>query len=61
VLIIPSSWGSQLDGALHHQHRAASSSFLAPLPEIEEEEEAPSSTRHHLFSGAVAGEEKEDF
>jgi hypothetical protein len=24
VLIIPSSWGSQLDGALHHQHRAAS-------------------------------------
>jgi hypothetical protein len=32
VLIIPSSWGSQLDGALHYQHRAASSSFLAPLP-----------------------------
>jgi hypothetical protein len=31
VLIIPSSWGSQLDGALHHQHRVASSSFLAPL------------------------------
>jgi hypothetical protein len=24
VLIIPSSWGSQLDGDLHHQHRAAS-------------------------------------
>jgi hypothetical protein len=32
VLIIPSSWGSQLDGAFHYQHRAASSSFLAPLP-----------------------------
>jgi hypothetical protein len=32
-----------------------------PLPEIEEEEEAPSSTRYHLFSGAIAGEEKEDF
>jgi hypothetical protein len=31
VLIIPSSWGSQLDGALHHQHRAASRTFLAPL------------------------------
>jgi hypothetical protein len=33
VLIIPYSWGSQLDGNLH-QHRAASSNnFLAPLPE----------------------------
>jgi hypothetical protein len=32
VLIIPSSWGSQLDGDLHHQHRAASRIFLAPLP-----------------------------
>jgi hypothetical protein len=32
VLIIPSSWGSQLDGDLH-QHRAASSNnFLALLP-----------------------------
>jgi hypothetical protein len=32
------------------------------LPGIEEEEEeAPSSTRHQLFSGAVAGEEVEDF
>jgi hypothetical protein len=31
VLIIPSSWGSQLDGDLHHQHRAASRLFLAPL------------------------------
>jgi hypothetical protein len=29
--MIPSSWGSQLDGAFHNQHRAASSSFLAPL------------------------------
>jgi hypothetical protein len=27
VLIIPSSWGSQLDGELHHQHRAASRIF----------------------------------
>jgi hypothetical protein len=26
VLIIPSSWGSQLDGGLHHQHHAASRS-----------------------------------
>jgi hypothetical protein len=32
VLIIPSSWGSQLDGDLHHQHHAASRLFLAPLP-----------------------------
>jgi hypothetical protein len=32
VLIIPSSWGSQLDVDLHHQHRAASRLFLAPLP-----------------------------
>jgi hypothetical protein len=31
MLIIPSSWGSQLDGVLHHQHRTASSSFLASL------------------------------
>jgi hypothetical protein len=35
----------------------ASSSFLAPLSGIEEEEEAPSSTRHQLFSSAVAREE----
>jgi hypothetical protein len=32
VLIIPSSWVSQLDGDLHHQHHAASRLFLAPLP-----------------------------
>jgi hypothetical protein len=31
-IIIPSSWGSQLDGDLHHQHRAASRLFLEPLP-----------------------------
>jgi hypothetical protein len=37
---------------------APSSIFLAPLPGIEEE--APSSTTHQHFSGAVAGE-KEDF
>jgi hypothetical protein len=28
VLIIPSSWGSQLDGAFHNQHSAASASKL---------------------------------
>jgi hypothetical protein len=28
VLIIPSSWGSQLDGDFHHQHRAASAMFV---------------------------------
>jgi hypothetical protein len=44
-----------------YQHRTTSSSFLAPLPGIEEEEEAPSSTRHQLFSGVAAGEEEEDF
>jgi hypothetical protein len=32
VLILPSSWGSQVDGDLHHQHCAASRLFLAPLP-----------------------------
>jgi hypothetical protein len=32
VLITPSYWGSQLADHNHHQHRAASSSFLAPLP-----------------------------
>jgi hypothetical protein len=31
VLIIPSSWGSQLDGALHHQHCAASSPFFGAV------------------------------
>jgi hypothetical protein len=31
IFIIPSSWGSQLDGAFHYQHHAASSSFLVPL------------------------------
>jgi hypothetical protein len=34
--------------------------FSSAVPGIEEEE-APSSTRHQLFSGAVAREEKEDF
>jgi hypothetical protein len=48
VLIIPSSWGSQLDGDLH-QHRAASSNnFLAPLPGIEEEEAPTSTTFSHI-------------
>ena len=32
IFIIPSSWGSQLDGAFHYQHHAASSSFLVPFP-----------------------------
>jgi hypothetical protein len=27
VLIIPSSWGSQLDGAFHYQHRAIKQFF----------------------------------
>jgi hypothetical protein len=27
VLIIPSSWGFQLDGDLHHQHHAASRGY----------------------------------
>jgi hypothetical protein len=61
VLIIPSSWGSQLNGDLHHQHHAASRLFLAPLPGTEEEEVPTSTTRQQQdFSGAVAGE-KEDF
>jgi hypothetical protein len=54
MLIIPSSWGSQLGSYI-----APSSIFLAPLPGIEEEE-APTSTTHLHFSGAVAVE-KEDF
>jgi hypothetical protein len=32
VLIIPSSWGSQLDGDLHQHRAATSNNFLAPLP-----------------------------
>jgi hypothetical protein len=55
VLIIPSSWGSQL-GA----YNAPSSIFLAPLPGIEEEEAPTSTTRQQHFSSAVVGE-KEDF
>jgi hypothetical protein len=56
MLIIPSSWGSQL-GA----NTTPTSIFLAPLSGIEKEVEAPMSTmRPHHFSGAVAGE-KEDF
>jgi hypothetical protein len=31
VLIIPSSWGSQLDGDLHHQNRAASRLFSSAV------------------------------
>jgi hypothetical protein len=33
VLIIPSSWGSQLDGDLHQHTVPHQDSFLAPLPE----------------------------
>jgi hypothetical protein len=33
VLIIPSSWGSQLDGDLHQHTMPHQDSFLAPLPE----------------------------
>jgi hypothetical protein len=33
IFIIPSSWGSQLDGALHYQHRAASCAMLVLLTE----------------------------
>jgi hypothetical protein len=57
IFITPSSWGSQRAGHLP----GIKQYFLAPLPGTEEEEEAPSSTRHQLFSGAVAGKEKEDF
>jgi hypothetical protein len=32
VLIIPSSWGSQLDGDLHQHTVPHQDSFLAPLP-----------------------------
>jgi hypothetical protein len=44
------------DGLLFTSHQAL---FLAPLLGIEEEE-APTSTTHRTFSGAIAGEE-EDF
>jgi hypothetical protein len=32
VIIIPSSWGSQLDGDLHQHRAATSNNYLAPLP-----------------------------
>jgi hypothetical protein len=32
VLIIPSSWGSQLDGDLHQHTMPHQDSFLTPLP-----------------------------
>jgi hypothetical protein len=48
VLIIPSSWGSQLDRDLHHQHRAASRLYLALLPGIEEEEAPTLTTFSHV-------------
>jgi hypothetical protein len=32
ILIIPSSWGSQLDGDLHQHRHNKQQNFLAPLP-----------------------------
>jgi hypothetical protein len=32
ILIIPSSWGSQLDGDFHQHRATTSNNFLAPLP-----------------------------
>jgi hypothetical protein len=32
MLIIPSSWGSQLIGYFHHHHRSNQAIFLVPLP-----------------------------
>jgi hypothetical protein len=37
MLIIPSSWGSQLDGDLHHQHRAASRTFSGAVAREKED------------------------
>jgi hypothetical protein len=34
IFIIPSSWGSQLDGALHYQHRAASVNKMSFYGEV---------------------------
>jgi hypothetical protein len=48
VLIIPSSWGFQLDGDLHQHTVPHQDSFLAPLPGIEEEEAPTSTTRSHV-------------
>jgi hypothetical protein len=67
VLIIPSSWGSQLDGeklsTLHH----IKTFFSRRLSGIEEEEAPTSTTHSHVylapsrhFSGTIAGK-KEDF
>jgi hypothetical protein len=50
----PSSWGSQLDGELHHQHHATSSLFLALLPGIEEEEAPTSTTFSHVNYAPIA-------
>jgi hypothetical protein len=49
VLITPSSWGSQLAGHNHHQHRAASSSFLAPLPGKKKKTSAWEFFRTHIL------------
>jgi hypothetical protein len=49
VLIIPSSWGSQLDGDLHHQHRAASRIFFSAVAE-EKEDFCKGSFAHTSFT-----------
>jgi hypothetical protein len=48
VLIIPSSWGSQLDGDFHQHTVPHQDSFLAPLPGTEEEEASTSTTFSHV-------------
>jgi hypothetical protein len=49
VLIIPSSWGSQLDGDLHQHCAATSNNFLAPLPGKKKTSTRGVSHAHPLF------------
>jgi hypothetical protein len=66
VLIIPSSWGSQLDGDLHHQPCRIKILFWRRCRGLKKKKLPhqlhfpTSTTRQQLFSGAVAWE-KEDF